>query len=132
MRDFSSPAALLVNVMAHTRSMPSTAPLSIACTTRLVNVNVLPEPAPAATTSERSSVSMHFLCPGFKAMVLCTSLRANRDRAVPASIGVDGIGMDDALLHRIYGPLDKEFCLVEHVRERQRRIIAGFRGFGRN
>ena len=47
MRDFSSPAALFVKVMAHTLSIPSIAPLSMAWTMRLVRVNVFPEPAPA-------------------------------------------------------------------------------------
>ena len=64
MRDFSSAAALEVNVMASTRPMSSTAPLESACTMRRVSVNVLPLPAPAETASDASSVWMHLTCPG--------------------------------------------------------------------
>ena len=58
-RDLSSAAAFVVKVMASTRPMSSTAPLSNACTMRRVSVNVLPLPAPAETASEESSVWMH-------------------------------------------------------------------------
>ena len=63
MRSASSPAALRVNVRPSTDS-GGTSPLTTSQTTREAIVSVLPDPAPATTSTDESGCSMTRTCSG--------------------------------------------------------------------
>src|SRR5919206_2387504 len=66
-----SPAALFVNVIARI-SFGSTPHAASRCATRYVSTRVLPEPAPATTSSGPSVVTTASRCAGFRSARYCS------------------------------------------------------------